>query len=650
MYPILYVADETVFTTNGIGILRDCISCEITEERNGIYVCEFKYPVTGRFYSEINVDRIIKAKPNEKSNLQLFRIYRNTKPINGVVTYYCNHISYDLNRNPVAPFNFKNVTAETAMNNILTNCIYGSSRFSAWSNITNITTIKSEIPKSARACFGGSEGSVLQHLKGEFEFDNFTIKLHSQRGTNSGVRIAYGKNLTNVKVDTNIESVYTSIYPYVLQEDGYYKELPEKTIELNNANSFAEARTLILDLTSEFDSDQGVTDQQLRDKANSYATNNKINEIKQNIEISFVQLWQTKEYENVVALERVGLCDTVTVYYETLGIDVTTKVISTRYDSLKERYISMQLGNAKSNFQQSLLKTTNGQINTLKNAVKNLPSYMQNAIDHATQLITGGLGGYVVINTNSTTGYPEEILIMDSADKSTAVNVWRFNAGGLGHSHNGYNGPFNDVALTADGKINATMITTGILSANLIKAGILQDATGSTSLDMTNGKITINANNNNGSLEIWTNGVTLYHANNSVAASMFLSRNDNGVLTAERALIGTRDNEKINLFINDNDKGVVLSDITYAAEIDASNNVVINGIDLNKNSLNQLEVSVPISSQFVLNNNNIEVGSFYVTVAGKSLLNTDILKVDGNTYEPTTVNINGTNYTILAKV
>ena len=84
-------------------------------------------------------------------------------------------------------------------------------------------------------------------------------------------------------------------------------------------------------------------------------------------------------------------------------------------------------------------------------------------LQYATDLIRGGLGGYVVM-TPGENGYPEEILIMDTPDKNTAVNVWRFNQGGLGHSHSGYDGPFNDIALTRDGKINASMITTGTLS------------------------------------------------------------------------------------------------------------------------------------------------------------------------------------------
>lgn len=61
---------------------------------------------------------------------------------------------------------------------------------------------------------------------------------------------------------------------------------------------------------------------------------------------------------------------------------------------------------------------------------------------------------------------------MDTDDITTAINVWRMNSGGFGHSSNGWNGPFN-LAMTADGKINADFIITGSLLANLIKGGTL---------------------------------------------------------------------------------------------------------------------------------------------------------------------------------
>ena len=59
MIPILYDSNELSFTSNGLGRLRDCISCMVTEERNGVYECDFSYPVDGANFDLIIPGRII---------------------------------------------------------------------------------------------------------------------------------------------------------------------------------------------------------------------------------------------------------------------------------------------------------------------------------------------------------------------------------------------------------------------------------------------------------------------------------------------------------------------------------------------------------------------------------------------------------------
>lgn len=98
---------------------------------------------------------------------------------------------------------------------------------------------------------------------------------------------------------------------------------------------------------------------------------------------------------------------------------------------------------------------------------------LEQAILNATNAITGNKGGYVILHDTPDSlgnrdGFPDEILIMDTNDIKTATNVWRWNKEGLGHSSTGYNGPYGDFAITADGQINADFITIGSLSANMI--------------------------------------------------------------------------------------------------------------------------------------------------------------------------------------
>lgn len=138
---------------------------------------------------------------------------------------------------------------------------------------------------------------------------------------------------------------------------------------------------------------------------------------------------------------------------------------------------------------------------SIQNSVKSIQTQMekptstfnqirQAAIDVATELITGLLGGHYIETKDPETGKPNGWAIMDTDNTETAVNVWRMTEGGFGHSHSGFNGPYDDIAITMDGKINASMILTGELWANLIKTGKIQSHTGAVyfDLDANNGK------------------------------------------------------------------------------------------------------------------------------------------------------------------
>lgn len=647
MIPILYRSFETDFTKNGIGLLSDCPKCRITEELNGKYECEFTYPTTGQFYSEISPDRIIKVKANETSAPQLFRIYRNTKPMNNIVKFYCQHISYDLNGNTVTPFTQSKTNATTVLNAILEHCYYPH-RFTAVSNSNTQSKFELKTPVSARKCLGGMEGSILDNFKGEFEFDNFIIRHYKSRGQDNGVVIQYGKNLTDITADTSIENTYTSIYPYATDEDGDYYELPEKVIELPSKSKYGEPRMLQLDLSAKFDSETRITAELLRQYTNQYIANNDIDDIKQNIKVSFVQLWQSKEYETISILERVKLGDIVTVKYPKLGVSVKAKVIKTVYDVLNERYEEIELGQAKSNFADTLSKATSD-LKAVSDFVRTQPSVMEKAIKSATDTITGQTGGYVVLNQDKDTGKNNEILIMNQPTIEAATQLWRWNLGGLGYASgtNAYNGPYR-TAINMNGEIVADFITAGTLNADLIKAGTIQDVNENVSINMTTGKITMDMLENYRS-EWWTGGLSFYSPTNSVLSSMYISSGGKGIITANEMYLGQRNDEKIILHLDGNGKGVIESDkvITNDVYVDK---IVVDDITIMKNSNNRLYVDTPVVGNFSLENNGSEVGSFYVNVDGQSLLKTDVLRVGNYQYAEQNITINGTTYHVLARV
>ena len=470
MIPILFPKTETQFLSNGVGRLADCLSCEVTEERNGVYECEFIYPITGKWYKYIVENGgIIYATHDDTKQPQPFDIYKQSAPINGVVTFNARHISYRLLGITVEPFTASSCL--TALEGIGTNSMQ-TNPFSFWTDKSVAAAFTLPAPASARSILAGNQGSILDvYGKGEYEFDKFTVKLHTNRGTNSGVSIRYGKNLSDMTNVMDAGQVFNAVAPFWKGEDGTLVMLPEKYIV---ATGTAGEICVPLDLSTEFE--EAPTQADLRARAQRYLTENEPWVPDNNITVDFIQLWQTDEYKDYAPLQRVSLCDTVSIYFPALGVaNSTAKVIKTVYDTLREKYVKMELGKPQTTLQEAILRPMEKDLESVEALAmqKVSNSQLEAAILAATQLITGVDGGHVVIKQDENSGEPQEILIMDTDDKQTAVNVWRWNLNGLGHSHSGYNGPYNDIAITMDGKINASMILTGYLVANIIKGGTL---------------------------------------------------------------------------------------------------------------------------------------------------------------------------------
>lgn len=145
----------------------------------------------------------------------------------------------------------------------------------------------------------------------------------------------------------------------------------------------------------------------------------------------------------------------------------------------------LELGNKATKWQPSPYDVAQT-IKETADKIEDVKASINPAIQKATELITGNRGGYVVFHRSvdsdgNQAEYPDEILIMDTPQISSAKNVWRWNKSGLGHSSTGINGPYT-LAILADGSINADFITTGKMSANNIEGGSIKSSTFMSSL------------------------------------------------------------------------------------------------------------------------------------------------------------------------
>ena len=477
MKPILYEASETEFKSNGMGRLSDAISCKVVEERNGQYELEMKYPVTGIHYEDLIEERIIASRHDDTDDIQPFRIYKITRPMNGQVEVNARHISYQLSKVAVMPMTANGCAASLAA--MKENSV-GDNPFTFWTDKTVDGKFAIHQPVSFRSFLGGTAGSILDIFgPGEYEWDKYTVKFHSHRGSDSGVTIRYDKNLTDVKKTTNSSGIWTGIVPFWYGMDENESEilvtLPEKAVYAETVSDYAYRMVVPIDFSGTFESVPSV--EQLRTTAEAYVRNNADTSIPSSIDVSFVNLWQTEEYKDVAPLQRLKLCDTVTIHHRTLGIENRAKIVSVTYDVLLERYTTMTIGEVRTSLGEAIQEAVSG---ASRNDVATLTS-MELAIRHATDVLSGALGGNVKIQTN-VSGQPIAIYVMDTADYSTARKILRFNQSGIAFTTGGSSGSYTTIC-SMDGKIptsrlsgniSADIITTGILNASLMTTGELK--------------------------------------------------------------------------------------------------------------------------------------------------------------------------------
>jgi len=471
MIPVLYPAGETAFTSNGLGRLSEAIACIVEEERNGKYELQLKYPVSGEHFQEIRHSCIIFAMPFDAAPAQPFRIYYISKPIDGKITVRAEHISYQLSHIPVSPFTA--TACAEALQGMQTKAAEACP-FSFWTDKTTAANFRVQVPSSIRSMLGGTRGSILDTYGGEYEFDRYTVKLHSSRGTDRGVTLRYGKNITDIRQEESIESTITGVYPFWKGTDASGEdvivELDEKVLHSANAANFPYQRTVPLDLSSDF-GETAPTQAELRTSAQAYMRTNNVGVPSVSIKVSFIPLWQTEEYKEAANLERVRLCDTVTVQFPALDISAAAKVVRTKFNVLTERYEEIELGDAKSNLGATLRDSIDAAGNGALQALRESSSALKKEIARNTARITGANGGSIQFLFDAN-GNPTALVALNTDSVDTATECLILNYAGLGGSQNGIAGPFIS-AITSDGHINADMITVGHLLATLIRGGVL---------------------------------------------------------------------------------------------------------------------------------------------------------------------------------
>ena len=461
MIPVLYSAYEYEFQTMGICPLSDCASVRVRRVLNGKDELEIKYPVDGEEFHELQNTRQILVTPEYRKQPQVYRIYQISKPIKGTVTVNARHISERKAFDLVKPFACN--TIQEALVQIKRNLYTEGAPWTFWSNIYDSNE---RFVLGAPASLGSVLASLSKMYGGEFEFDGYDVKIHRHRGTGEQpgdytVQILYGKNLTNLEaVEAIDERVITGICPIWVGENGDLVHLTNYIINSQYAGRYPFDRVSVVNFTNAFP--DRPSEAALEQAAIRYMSSNNIGVPIISLKVSFVNLAQTQEYETLGVLERVNLGDTVFVRHADLGVDVSARITATDFDVLNEKYISVTVGQVVQNMSSALMASNQ----SVDEKVKGAENAVGSAVSQAVSNIAGANGGNI-LTTYDTDGRPVAIFIMDTNDKSTAVNVIRLNKDGIGFSNSGINGPYHigwrigDYVDIERGQIHITTISDG---------------------------------------------------------------------------------------------------------------------------------------------------------------------------------------------
>ena len=172
-----------------------------------------------------------------------------------------------------------------------------------------------------------TESEWTYHKKGEVVFEG------SIKDVASALIVYYSEVIPNNTESTVEESTNVT-----------HIELDDKIIWIDTplAKAMKFNRILTLDLTSEFD--EAPDQDSLKAKANEYIEKNKIGQYKFETDVSFVDLENTTEGIKYSNLNHIEIGDIVRVMYNSVGIDVELRVVSTLYDALNNKYITITLG------------------------------------------------------------------------------------------------------------------------------------------------------------------------------------------------------------------------------------------------------------------------------------------------------------------
>lgn len=362
----LYRATNTDYTKNGDMPLLP-LNATVSAEINGAWVLTLNHPIDeeGR-WRDIQEGAVVRVP--SFNGKQLFRVRKTTKQDSGIEA-----IAEPIFLDSVGDCFLLDVrptkqTGQGALNSILS----ANSKYSGTSDILRVNTAYYYLKNCMEAIAGEEETSFLNRWGGEILYNNYEIIINQQIGSDNGVSLLYGKNISadGIREIVDIDSVVTRIVPkayngYLIEPTPYvdsplidaYPTIMTKVIEYPNIRLKADV---------EGDDTEGFTIcetkaelyQALTQAAHEEFTNG-IDKPHVSIECEMVLLQNTAEYKDFASLEEVSLGDTIHCKHNRLGIVTDARIVALTWDCLTESVASVSIGAVRRNIMDRVASSVN---------------------------------------------------------------------------------------------------------------------------------------------------------------------------------------------------------------------------------------------------------------------------------------------------
>lgn len=440
----VFNSNEQVFNSNGEKILHPTKAI-ILKEDNGDYNLELETSINEADWVQSGNILVVDTPWGEQG----FRVFNPQKKSNKI-TCVCRHLFFDTENYLIKDSYVVDKTLNDALDHLNLACDV-TTPFTTLSNVQGINTYR-----CVRKSLYEAINVLIERWGGHLIRNNFNITINSTIGQDNGIVLNYGKNISEFTAKENWDEVVTKILP--TGKDGLM--LPETYLYSNIQYDIPYTKTISFtqDLEKENYSTeqeyQSALEEDLRTQATNYLNINQYPKIAYTLKA------------DVEKVTDVG--DIIVVKYEKFNVNMTTNIISVKWDAISQKYIEINFGNFKNKLSDLITNVTDNTKEEINNNIQTevIPA-VSDKLNEAYDKIWNALGNSYCIYEG------DKILIVDKLPKEIATNCIMINSQGIAFSQNGINGSFTSAWLI-DGTLNMQAINVINLTADLIKGGTLK--------------------------------------------------------------------------------------------------------------------------------------------------------------------------------